>query len=316
MFYLFAFGILIIAAVAQVLAAASSYRRSPSAARLSFLIYLLLWDIMEILMFVFLAYVKIMPKSSRLGFYLFLGILSVLIHGFTAVFFADFLWKWRGRFLSWNIKILMLLPFLGILADYTLRAVRRLASEPAPESFQVTAPFSGKLMLLLVAAALGLSCFPLARRRTPGRERDIRRYIAITGLALAANTIFSLVFVSRWLQDFRWRFFLAGLAALAVNIPGILILRRTAGGPISLSAAPDSRGFQNLRGLADRFGLSPRETEITAHLLDGRENREIAAEFFISPETVKKHVSNIYHKLGVKNRLQLMNRIMRDGPDS
>jgi ATP/maltotriose-dependent transcriptional regulator MalT len=37
----------------------------------------------------------------------------------------------------------------------------------------------------------------------------------------------------------------------------------------------------------------------------GFSNKEIGGELFISLETVKKHLSSIYHKLGVKNRLQL-----------
>jgi len=40
-------------------------------------------------------------------------------------------------------------------------------------------------------------------------------------------------------------------------------------------------------------------------ILRGFSNKEIGDNLFISLETVKKHVSNIYKKLSVKNRLQL-----------
>ncbi len=37
----------------------------------------------------------------------------------------------------------------------------------------------------------------------------------------------------------------------------------------------------------------------------GYSNKEIGAELFISLDTVKKHLSSIYQKAGVKSRLQL-----------
>jgi DNA-binding NarL/FixJ family response regulator len=41
----------------------------------------------------------------------------------------------------------------------------------------------------------------------------------------------------------------------------------------------------------------------------GYSNHEIEKRLFISLETVKKHVSNIYRKLDVKNRVQLSNLV-------
>jgi DNA-binding CsgD family transcriptional regulator len=53
-----------------------------------------------------------------------------------------------------------------------------------------------------------------------------------------------------------------------------------------------------------RLGLSPRESEIVHLLATGAANTELAERLFISPGTVKKHLDNIYRKLGVTNRLQ------------
>jgi two-component system, NarL family, nitrate/nitrite response regulator NarL len=53
------------------------------------------------------------------------------------------------------------------------------------------------------------------------------------------------------------------------------------------------------------FGLTPRELDIIAEILAGSTNKDIAAKLSISPETVKRHLSNIYDKLGVSNRLEL-----------
>jgi LuxR family maltose regulon positive regulatory protein len=48
--------------------------------------------------------------------------------------------------------------------------------------------------------------------------------------------------------------------------------------------------------------LTPREQEVLEHLAAGLTNSEIAEALVVSPETVKKHTSSIYGKLGVSNR--------------
>jgi DNA-binding CsgD family transcriptional regulator len=53
---------------------------------------------------------------------------------------------------------------------------------------------------------------------------------------------------------------------------------------------------------APAFALTPREREVLALVADGRTNRQIAAELFISEKTASVHVSNILAKLGVANR--------------
>jgi two-component system, NarL family, nitrate/nitrite response regulator NarL len=54
-----------------------------------------------------------------------------------------------------------------------------------------------------------------------------------------------------------------------------------------------------------RFGLTPREQEIVTLIVAGYSNPDMAQRFSISGQTVKHHVSNIFDKLGVSNRLEL-----------
>jgi two-component system nitrate/nitrite response regulator NarL len=53
------------------------------------------------------------------------------------------------------------------------------------------------------------------------------------------------------------------------------------------------------------FGLTPRELEIVSTVVNGYANGEIAQKFEISVKTVKHHLTNIFDKLGVSNRLEL-----------
>jgi DNA-binding NarL/FixJ family response regulator len=53
------------------------------------------------------------------------------------------------------------------------------------------------------------------------------------------------------------------------------------------------------------FGLTPRELEVVGCIVEGCSNRDIARQFSISEETVKRHLSNIFDKTGVSTRLEL-----------
>lgn len=62
--------------------------------------------------------------------------------------------------------------------------------------------------------------------------------------------------------------------------------------------------------------LSDREYEILELLVKGRLYKEIAATLQISPETVRKHVYNIYKKLHVNNRVEAYNKFYGNGERS
>ena len=59
--------------------------------------------------------------------------------------------------------------------------------------------------------------------------------------------------------------------------------------------------------------LSTRELDVLRLLAEGRDNRDIAAELFISQSTVKHHISSIIGKLGVGNRIQAAVLAVREG---
>jgi DNA-binding NarL/FixJ family response regulator len=62
-----------------------------------------------------------------------------------------------------------------------------------------------------------------------------------------------------------------------------------------------------------RKDLSERETEVVVLIASGHRNKEIASKLFISEQTVKTHLSNIFQKLGVNDRLELALYAMRNG---
>jgi two-component system nitrate/nitrite response regulator NarL len=76
-------------------------------------------------------------------------------------------------------------------------------------------------------------------------------------------------------------------------------------------------GHESVTGLVDtfrarmfdtaerRFGLTPRESEIVSAVTGGFTNKEVAQRISLSEETVKHHLTKIFSKLGVSNRLEL-----------
>jgi DNA-binding NarL/FixJ family response regulator len=93
-----------------------------------------------------------------------------------------------------------------------------------------------------------------------------------------------------------------GHAALAPRVAGTLCayVRRSADVPAG--EVP-----------AGRWTLSQREREVLTLLAEGYDNAEIGRQLFVSPSTVKNHVSRLLHKLGVENRVQAAAHAVRHG---
>jgi DNA-binding NarL/FixJ family response regulator len=63
---------------------------------------------------------------------------------------------------------------------------------------------------------------------------------------------------------------------------------------------------------AELFNLSPREQDILIGLTDGKSYKIIAAERFLSTETVRSHVKNIYEKLHVHSKAEAVAKAFRE----
>jgi DNA-binding CsgD family transcriptional regulator len=57
------------------------------------------------------------------------------------------------------------------------------------------------------------------------------------------------------------------------------------------------------------YDLSPREKEVVGLLVRGFTNRQISSTLFISEHTVQRHLSNIFEKVGVRSRKNLLKRL-------
>ncbi len=71
---------------------------------------------------------------------------------------------------------------------------------------------------------------------------------------------------------------------------------------VNLTAGYEDR--QKLVGKDEGPLLTRREKNVLQYVVDGKSSKEISDLLFVSPETVKSHLKNIYRKLEVKNRVE------------
>jgi DNA-binding CsgD family transcriptional regulator len=135
------------------------------------------------------------------------------------------------------------------------------------------------------------------------RKRGARIFSAIGFLSKSVFWMF--VFL-------QFSFTLPFLLNVLLPIPALLYLSL-----FLERSVPPCPGYREDSGrretLLRRFKITPREMEVIGHICAGRSNREIAEALFISIHTVKRHTNQIYHKLGIRNRIQLANLIRETG---
>ena len=90
-------------------------------------------------------------------------------------------------------------------------------------------------------------------------------------------------------------------------------LHRIASGEVVIAQPPVGRSSAgSARDWPGRsLGLSERESEVLVLLAQGLRNADIAKVLFVGDETIKTHVKRAYRKLGVGNRAQATNLVLR-----
>jgi NarL family two-component system response regulator LiaR len=133
----------------------------------------------------------------------------------------------------------------------------------------------------------------------------MRRTVIIYGLSLAA-----LIFLLKQLQyrylirDLSIEFYMGLLAVLftAVGIWAGLRLTRK-----KIVTVPVSN-FRFDPSRLEKLGISKREHEVLELISQGLSNQEIADKLFVSVNTIKTHLANLFMKLEVKRRTQAVQK--------
>lgn len=99
-----------------------------------------------------------------------------------------------------------------------------------------------------------------------------------------------------WMRDIGIEVYGLGIAALFAGL-GVWIERQRHPRP------NDAQPYRNDKAIR-ALGLTRRELEMLGFLAQGKSNKEIARDLGLSSNTIKTHLTNLYEKLGVKNRTQ------------
>ncbi len=144
----------------------------------------------------------------------------------------------------------------------------------------------------------------------------------IEGVRQIKNTFAELKIVMHTVFDDDNRIFESICAGadgyLLKNTPPVKIiqsLKDVLAGDVVMSPFVAQKVFQHFRSQnipeKDIFNLTPREKEILQLLVNGNSYKMIAAKSFISIDTVKRHLQNIYHKLHVNCGTEAVAKALR-----
>ena len=90
--------------------------------------------------------------------------------------------------------------------------------------------------------------------------------------------------------NFPWKYLLSTVLTLSIILIGFLWLKKR---KQSFSQNPSEI-------------LSPQEQKVLSAILEGKSNKEIGSDLFISLSTVKSHINSVYKKLGMSSRDEIL----------
>lgn len=241
------------------------------------------------------------------------GVLAAVI-----VFGVCFLWGHKPL-LPWCYRVLV--PLLGAV----FVVLGAFPAETFPREVSVVALYLFYLVLGMLGCALFLA---VVHARELPAQAAVGFGVSVVALAALVGCILSQVLqvtadFSPWLTVLTGAFIavlLVFLGRTAWDELGELQEARTAaaaeaseGALVADSVLADLPVRVPLEArcaaLADRFGLSPREAEILVYLARGFSPTYIAKDLVLSVSTVRTHVRNIYRKLGIGKREELIHLV-------
>jgi DNA-binding CsgD family transcriptional regulator len=145
-------------------------------------------------------------------------------------------------------------------------------------------------------------------------ERFARSFEAMRGQSLGAGSVYAHALLAAraalrdgwgdpvsWLREAEAFFAAGGFEKLARRCR---LMLGEAGAPVPRRGRGKSEVPIGLRAL----GVTSREVDVLQLVAAGRSNKDIAAELFVSPKTVERHLSSLFTRLGVANRRALAER--------
>ncbi len=151
-----------------------------------------------------------------------------------------------------------------------------------------------------MSAIAAIGAFRIARGKGKAERWESLPFLVLSAAAYAAFVVLAVLVVGGAVpsSDAVASPFITGLFSLAWS------------GVILASAARRALGHREPAAIGaaffERFGLSPRESDVARLLVAGKTNREIGEALFISTRTVESHVYSAYQKCGCRNKAEFV----------
>jgi DNA-binding CsgD family transcriptional regulator len=155
---------------------------------------------------------------------------------------------------------------------------------------------------LLYFAAFLLIALRSTRKQHEARRRPLRLFaLLLAGAFLLRSASLPLAFTYPWMV-------VTVLVYFGSNLVPLLYLRARADRLFEPVKA-ETASAETMERLFDEYGVTKRERQIVREICSGKTNQQIADTLFISLQTVKDHTHRIYSKIGVKSRVQLVQKM-------
>jgi DNA-binding CsgD family transcriptional regulator len=167
-----------------------------------------------------------------------------------------------------------------------------------------------QLVVVVLTISVGVMVLQESRATASKPWRSLLRGVAAVLFILPAAELFDYIGTQALLrQGYMVRD--GFIFAVGYSVANIILI-------VSLisSISTSSAGATELvvpRAFIDAFGLSRREGEIVEKVLQGKRDKVIAEELYISPRTVDTHLRNIFRKCEVSSRMELLRVVERYG---
>lgn len=229
------------------------------------------------------------------------AIISVLlsyIRIFLAYYFVFFLWgltekKWPDIFrkLCWSFTIIFLfVNIISCLNPLHLKGITIFAYNSVHTLF-----------FIIVTLSLFSVLYSGMKIKIKGRKNAI---ILFTAFLLGFNIflfMIRIVLYTGWIS-MDTQMILISLVMLIFNVTNTFYFKKFIK---EYHINYQIKNENNLDFLVRKYNITEREKEIIVLTCQGKTNKEIADELFVTPVTVRDHLSNIYQKTSVKNRFGL-----------
>lgn len=209
--------------------------------------------------------------------------------------------KLLGRSISVNIRRLFFTGLMVVILSYSIGITIYIQSASFRWLFY-TEVFLILLYILIVYAFL----IVLISYRGADSDANNKKTIHAFGyLYLAGYTFPVFIFIFPYPENK----YAVSLFFLLINFIPFIWFNRffTRTHSMAVSSFQDQIGLERI---CKQYNISKREREIIGLILQGKSNKEIEEDLFISVHTVKNHVHNLYRKLNVKSRGQLVHFIL------